>query len=109
MINISFEDDALHDLCVNLERAEHTLGTVSAGALINLISDANAFENAHELIDFLSEDAEISVHDSLIVAIGSDYRATLVVVGTRFGRNADGRIVWASVTRLKLVAISRCP
>ncbi|MEF2549080.1 hypothetical protein VQ045_18145 [Aurantimonas sp. E1-2-R+4] len=109
MINISFEDDPLYNMCVDLEHAEQAFGSVSAGALVNFISDANAFENVEELMDFLGGDIEISVDDSLFVAIGSDYRATLVVVGTRFDRNANGRIVWASVTRLKLVEISRWP
>lgn len=109
MITISFENDSLHDTCVNLERAEHLLGSISASALINFISDAHAFDNADELMGFLGDDVEISVHDSLYVAIGSDYRATLVVVGTRFERDADGRIIWPSVTRLKLVEISRWP
>lgn len=109
MIIISFEDDPLHDLCVDLERAEQMFGTVSASALVTFISDAIAFDNVRELMDYLGGDIEISVDDFLFVAIGSDYRATLVVVGTRFNRDPKGRIVWSSVTRLKLVDISRRP
>lgn len=96
-------------MCVVLERAEHAVGTVSAGALVNFISDASAFENVAELIDFLGTDVEVSGDDSLFIAIGSDYRATLVVVGTRHTRGAAGRVDWASVTRLKLVDLSRWP
>lgn len=107
MITISFQDQALHDSCVDLQRAEQLLGSVHADALVTFISDAMAFENAGELIDFLGDDARITANDSLSVAIGSDYRATLVAVGRRFDRDTGRRIVWASVTRLKLVEISR--
>lgn len=109
MITISFEDQSLHDTCIDLERAERLLGSISAGALVNFISDAIAFENVGELAGFLGEDVKISDDDSLSVAIGSEYRAVLVVAGKRFSRDAAGRVVWSSVTRLKLVKISRVP
>lgn len=109
MITISFEDQSLHDLCVDLHRAEQLFGSVHASALVTFISDVVALENAGELIDFLGGDVEVSLDDSLSVAIGSDYRATLVVAGRRFDRDADRRVVWATVTRLKLVEISRLP
>lgn len=107
MIIISFEDLPLHDICVDLERAEQLLGSISAAALVNFISDALAFENVGELADFIGDDAKILEDDSLSVAIGSDYQAILVVAGKRFDRDAAGRVVWSSVTRLKLVQISR--
>lgn len=107
MIIISFENQVLHDSCVELERAEQLFGSVHAGALVTFLSDAWAFENACELIAFLDGGAKIGPDDSLSVAIGTDYRATLVVVGKRFARDSHGRVVWASVTRLKLTEISR--
>lgn len=109
MITISFADQSLHDACVDLERAEQLFGSVSAAALVNFISEAMAFQNVEELMDFLGDDIKISTDDSLFVSIGSDYRAALVVAGTRFDRDTASRIVWASVTRLKLVQISRLP
>lgn len=109
MINISFEDGALHDCCVNLQRAEQKYGSVHAGALVTFISEATSFENVGGLLDLLGKDANIASDDSLSVSIGSDYRAILVAVGRRFDRDANGRVVWATVTRLKLVEISRVP
>lgn len=109
MITVSFEDQSLHSTCVDLARAEQLLGSVSAAALVNFISDAIAFENVGELADFLGEDIKILEDDSLSVAIGSDYQAVLVVAGKRFSRDAAGRVVWSSVTRVKLVQISRLP
>lgn len=109
MITISFDTQQLHDDCVNLQRADLLLGSISAEALVTFLSDAAAFENVGELIAFLDQEVKINSDDSLSVAIGSEYRATLVVVGTRFATNADGRIIWKSVTRLKLVEISRLP
>lgn len=109
MITISFEDQPLHDVCVDLARAEQLFGSVSASALVNFISEAMAFENVGELVEFIGDDVEISGDDSLFVGIGSEYRAALVVAGTRFERDADGRVIWSSVTRLKLVQITRWP
>jgi hypothetical protein len=108
LIIISFEDQPLHDACVDLQRAEQLFGSVHAMALVTFISDAQAFENVAELIEFLGNEVSVSADDSLSVAIGSDYRAALVVAGKRFEKTADGRI-WASVTRLKLAEISRVP
>lgn len=109
MITISFATQALHDSCVNLERAEQMFGSVSAAALVNFISEAMAFENVEELIAFLGDSSEVSAVDSLFVSIGADYRAALVVAGTRLVRDAGGRVVWSSVSRLKLMQISRLP
>jgi hypothetical protein len=46
---------------------------------VTFISDAVAFENVGELLDFLGDDIRVLPDDSLSVAIGSDYRAALVV------------------------------
>lgn len=109
LINLTFEGEPLHEICADLEKAEQAYGSIAAAALVSFISDAVSFETANELLGFLGDDIKILPDDSLSVAIGSDYRATLVVVGTRYSRDAEGRIVWASVTRLKLLAISRVP
>ena len=109
MIIISFDSKSLHDSCVTLAAAEDLLGSTHASALISLISDVEAFENAAELIDFLGNQVKVCSDDSLFVVIGSDYRAKLVVAGTRFARDIDGRVIWATVARLKLVDISRQP
>lgn len=109
MINLTFEGEPLHEICADLEKAEQAYGSVTAGALVAFISDALSFETADELLAFLGDDIKILLDDSLSVAIGSDYRATLAVVGTHHSRNGAGRIVWASVRRLKLLAISRVP
>ena len=109
MIIIAFEDEALHATCVNLDRAEQAYGTVSAAALVTFLSDAVSVENVEELIGIMGEEIMILADDSLSVAIGSDYRAALSVVGTRHMTDASGRIVWSSVARLKLLAISRVP
>jgi hypothetical protein len=108
LITLSFEDQLLHDACTDLGRAERLYGRVEAEDLVTLISDALALENARELID-LHGGIIIQGNDSLHVPIGADYHAAIVPVGTRFGRSDDGRVVWETVTRLKLVEVSRLP
>ncbi len=107
MITISFEEQALHDTCIQLDKAELAFGSLNASALITFISEARAFENVQELMDFLGDQITISADDSLSVSISSDYAAVLVVAGRRFKRGADGRVIWSSVKRLKLVTMSR--
>ncbi len=107
MINITFEGQSLHDICADLEQAEHAFGSVSASALVMFLSDARSLETVEELLGLFGEEIKIGKDDSLSVSIGADYRADLVVVGTRHIHDAAGRIEWASVTRLKLLAISR--
>jgi len=108
LITLSFEDQLVHDACTDLDRAERLYGRVEAEDLVTLISDALALENARELID-LHGGIIIEGDNSLHVPIGADYRATLVPVGTRFNRSENGRVLWETVTRLKLVEISRLP
>lgn len=109
MINVTFEGETLHGICISLANAEREYGSVAAGALVSFLEDARALERADELLDLLGNEVKIQPDDSLFVAFGSDYRGTLVVVGRRYGLDAHGRIDWKSVTRLKLVEISRVP
>lgn len=109
MIIVTFEDEALHGTCVHLERAEQAYGSVGAAALVTFLSDAESLEDVEELMSVMGDEIIILADDSLSVAIGSDYCAALRVVGTRHTVDASGRIVWSSVMRLKLLAISRVP
>jgi hypothetical protein len=108
LITLTFADPPLHDDCVKLERAEQAFGG-HAAAVITFIAEVSSVENVEELIGVLGNEIKILTNDSLCVSIGSDYRAALVVAGKRFNRHADGRIDWSSVTRLKLVRITRVP
>jgi hypothetical protein len=105
---ISFDTRELLECCSNLEVAEQRLGSAHAQALVSLIADAEAFENAGELITFFGSEAHVAENDSILVAIGSHYRMEFVAVGIRFVRDADGKIDWTSVRRVKLVDLSRC-
>jgi hypothetical protein len=103
---VSFKTVALQKACLVLELAEEQFGAVHAQALIALLAEIEAFGTAAELIDFL--DAPVALNDSLSLPIGSDYRATFTATGARYGRDDEGRVVWSSVTRLKLMQITGC-
>ena len=107
MITLSFEDQLDHDTCIDLGRAERLYGRLEAEDLVTLISDALALENARDLIDL--HGGIVVRRDSLHVPIGADHRAAIVPVGTRYSRSDDGRVLWETVTRLKLVEILRQP
>lgn len=103
---VSYETPALQQACLALELAEQQYGAVHAQALIALIADIEAFENVGELADFWGDEVLITNNDSLSLSVGAHYRATLAAVGTRHQRDAGGCVVWTSVTRLKLLAIT---
>jgi len=103
---VSFETEQLQRTCYALGVAEAEYGAVHAQALITLIADIEAFDNAYELIDFFGLHSDNQLGDSLSLAIGSEYRATLVAVGKKYQPDAGGRLNWSRVTRLKLVNIT---
>jgi hypothetical protein len=104
---ISFDTRELRECCSRLEIAEQRLGSAHAQALVSLIADAEAFENANELIEFFEPEANVTENDLVSIAIGSDYYVAFVAVGVRFVRDANDRMDWTSVQRLKVVDLSR--
>jgi hypothetical protein len=70
-----------------------------------LIADVEAFEDASQVIDFFGLATGCHEDDSLFLPIGASYRARFVAVGKRFGCDGDGKVVWSSVKRLKLMEI----
>jgi hypothetical protein len=106
---VSFETSDLRECCWRIEVAEQQLGTVHAQALVTLIAELEAFEIAAEMLSFMRTSAIITDSDSLLIEVGSDYVATFVPVGVRFGRDEYGRVDWSTVRRLKLTEISKRP
>lgn len=105
---VSYETTELQQACFALELAEEQYGTIHAQALIALIADIEAFANAGELADFWGSDMLSVDNDALSLPVGADYQAIFAAVGTRYSRDVEGRAIWTSVTRLKLLAITRC-
>lgn len=108
-MNVTFEGELLHETCIVLANAEQAYGSVAAAALVSFLEEARASGTAEDLMIMLGDELSLHADDTLSVAIGSDYRAALIVVGERYQTDANGRIVWASVTRLKMLEISRLP
>lgn len=88
--------------------AEQQLGVVHAQALASTIADVEAFSDAEELIGFFGDEVLIGGDDSLALPIGSAYRAVFFAAGAKFIRDAAGRVVWSTVTRMKLMDILVC-
>ena len=94
-----------HDCCCIATVAEETLGGVHAQALKTLIADAEAVETAAEFLHLRGQYASVDGDDSLLADLGADYRARFVAIGQEFIRDAEGKIIWSSVRRLKLMAL----
>jgi hypothetical protein len=102
---VSFQTRCLQEICLTIQAAERTFGPVHAQALSTLIADIEAFEDASQVIDFFGFAEVCREDDSLFLPIGANYQARFVAVGKRFGCDADGKVVWSSVKRLKLMEI----
>lgn len=105
---VSFGTACLKKICLVLSEAEVALGTVNAKALVSIIADIEAHENAEEMLDFMNGTVQVKDDDTLEIAFGSNYCAHLVPVGVRFQRSDDGQIIWSSVERLKVTTIGEC-
>lgn len=106
---ISFDTDDLHDCCCKIEIANQKFTQVYAQAIVAGIADAEAFENAAELLDFFDGDAVLGEEDSLLVTISSNCKVRFEPVGRKIRRDDLGRVAWDSVKRLKLMEISVQP
>lgn len=105
MLTISFISAKWKQICTNIEAAQEELGAQAASDLLTFLAEAESMPNAAELIDFRGE--EIGEGDSLSIAIGSDYRATLTVVGKKPTRKPGGEIDWESVQHM-MIGITKC-
>jgi len=90
----------------NIKIATQEYGSHEAQALVTLIAEAEAAENASEWHEILGTDAIIS-KDCFDIAFGNAYKARFVdaVPSKRF--NDDGSVDWFHVSRLKLMSIMR--
>ena len=102
---VSFQSQELHDCCCIATVAEEILGGVHAQALKTIIADAEAVETAAEFLQLREPFASVDVDDSLLADVGANYRARFVPIGQEFTRDDEGRVVWSSVRRLKLMAL----
>lgn len=105
LIIISYETEQLCSVCVESHCAEEVFGGISARALYTFIADAEACENALELLNLLGKDADVTLAPALFISLGSSYRLQLIPVGNSFNLDTQGIVDWSSVTRLKVLEI----
>jgi hypothetical protein len=108
VIVVTYGSSRLKTSCQSAEAAEQEFGQAYASAVRSMIADIEAFDTASDLLQFYGSAAAIEVDDSLTLEIGANCSARFVLVGERVQRDGEGRVVWASVQRLKLIAIVRC-
>ena len=105
---VSFGSRRLRELCSYLHEAYRWLGITHGQALIRLISDIEALQNADELLKYFGPAASpITERDMIIIEIGTKYKGEFLALGAKIRRDADERIEWSSVHRVKLIEISR--
>ncbi|WP_191907257.1 hypothetical protein [Ochrobactrum quorumnocens] len=105
-MNVSFNSDWLRDVSCNITTATEEYGPHVAQALVTLIADAEAAENASEWHEILGTDVIIS-KDCFEIEFGSAYNARFVDAVQSKQLNEDGSVKWLHVSRLKLMSIMR--
>ena len=105
---VSFGTARLKHICLVLSEAEVALGTVNAKELITMIADIEAHEHSEELLNFMNDIAHIGPDDTIEIAFGLGCSASFAPVGQKFQRSPEGRVLWSTVERLKLIEIEGC-
>jgi len=105
VIVVTYGSPHLEKCCSLSEAAEQEFGPVYADAVLALLADIEAVDEGQSLIDLYGATVTIEPDDSLSVAIGANCFAKFVTVGERVRHDRAGRVIWASVQRLKLTAV----
>lgn len=103
MIVISYRSRELAHSCTKLDMAQHWLGPTNAQALIDLIADAEALENAQALIDF--HNAKVLEDNSLSIALSPKCEVVLMPIGPEIRQARHGAPVWKNIRRLMLIEV----
>lgn len=103
MIVISYASRELARRCTKLELAQEWLGPTNAQALVDLIADVEALENARALIAFYHP--EVQAGNSLSITFSPQWKAVLKPTGPKVLRTAGDEPAWEQVRRLILVDV----
>lgn len=103
---LSFETKQLRAVCSSLLSAERDLGAADAMALLSILADMEAADNAAEFVE-LAGDGVTIVREGLDVDVGAAHSASFVVVGRRHV-TVGGRPDLSTVRYLKLTGIVSC-
>ena len=103
MIVVSYASKQLAECCTKFELAQERWGSTDAQALIELIADIEALDNATDLVDFYGD---IVMQDEVLsVEFSPNCSARLKPSGRKVAKLADGTIAWDLVRRLIILEI----
>ena len=100
MLQINYKDIQLRDLATKESVADDTLGSANARELRALISEAEAFSDALQFVEFRC--SELPIKDSIVIAFGLNCSAYFSRVFPVEGEREDGSVDWTKVKTLML-------
>lgn len=103
MIVLSFDTPELRDRCTKLQTAQAWIGPVEAQALVQMIADIEALQNADEMIAFFG--ATVDAQGCIMIDFSRKHRATLKSTLQDTPLDPGGIPVWPQVRRLLLTEI----
>ena len=99
-MNVSYKNGELRDTCLELHKADKKLGRLTAGDLINMITEIEAVTNAGEISNNMNH-RNVHTNKCIKICIGKASTAVFVAVGTKF-KKRGGHPIWSTVTRVRL-------
>lgn len=100
MLQINYKDILLRDLATKESVADDTLGSANARELRALISEAEAFPDVQQFLEFRCSD--LPVIDPIVIAFGINCHAHFSRVFAGEGEREDGSVDWGKVKTLML-------
>lgn len=103
MLVVSFQTAELRDRCTKLQDAQEWIGPTEAQALVQMIADLEACQNAAEMIDFLG--ANVDGLGCIMVDFSRKHRAILRSAAAQGPFDPTGMPAWPQIRRLMLTDI----
>lgn len=104
---ISFHTEEIRDQCCDINISQKAFGDYVANNLITIIAEIEAFDNAHEALDFIENNITINDNEEVSFEFSPNYFITFVAVDKKFARNNQNDIDWSTVKRMKLLGVSK--
>lgn len=100
MLQINYKDIPLRDFATKESVADDRLGSANARELRALISEAEAFPDAQQFLEFRC--GELPIKDSIVIAFGINCQVHFSRVFAGEGEREDGSVDWGKVKTLML-------
>lgn len=106
MLEVSFENIEIREICENEDLAEERFGSVVAKSLKHRLADISAAKSIFDLVAGNLKHVKGAPTDCTI-EVGSCFKLLFRASQTNLEKDKNGNINWSTVYRIKLLKISK--